>query len=53
MMVPIAQEHAGLATVLFACGDDPIYEFLAVLVVYETIGLESKVDVGEGYRLPE
>ena len=36
-MAPVAQEHAGFAAMFSGSGDEPVYKFLAVLIVQKTI----------------
>jgi hypothetical protein len=45
LMMPIAQEHAGFTTVGPGCGYEPIYKITTVLIVQQTVRLESKVYV--------
>ena len=47
MVMPVAQEYTGLTSVCFCLFYEPIHERLAVVVVYTTVALESKVYVRE------
>ena len=47
MMVPVTQEHAGLAVVFATSFDDPVHEVCAILVVQQAVALEPKVYVSE------
>ena len=53
MVVPIAQEHAGVTALLPGQRNSPIYESFAVLIVQEAIALEPKVYVSEYQSLAE
>jgi hypothetical protein len=43
--MPVAQEHASFAAVLFGCVNEPVNELFAVLIVYQTVGFETKMDI--------
>lgn len=47
MVVPIAQEDTGLATVCLGLFYEPVHEFLTVVIVYTAVALEAEVYVRE------
>ncbi len=53
VMAPVAKEHAGFAAMFSGSGDEPVDKSLTVLIVYEAIALQSKVDVSENSGLAE
>jgi hypothetical protein len=50
VMMPVAQEYAGLTAVLLGLFYEPIHKCFCVIVVYSGIALQSKMDVSETGR---
>jgi hypothetical protein len=53
VVVPIAQEHAGFATLLFCSGSGPFHKIQTVVVVCLAIAFESKMYVCKDRSLLE
>lgn len=49
MMVPIAQKQTGITIVFASSFDDPVYKCQAVLVVYNAVAFQPKMDISKSY----
>jgi hypothetical protein len=47
MVIPIAQKETSFATFFLCFRNEPIYKIGTVLIVLQTVRLQSKVDISE------